>query len=696
MRNALLPVESQGNDYAFQSEERGEGAAHEAAEEKDALTITELTTMLDEIRYQPNWRRQANKEADYYDGNQLDSETLEAMEELGMAPIVENLVGPTIDAVLGLEAKTRLDWRVTPSGDEKFKDIAEAINVKLNEAERESRADRACSDAYAGQIKTGLHWVEVSREPDPFKFPYRARSVHRNELFWDWKSKEPDLADARWLLRRQWFDEDVLALSMPEHAELLKHISTGWADFDPALVGDTNTGLFNSQEQERQFLSDEGEWRDTGRRRLCVYEVWYRRWVRGYVMKVPGGGVIEYNREDQRHVEAVVRGLVQVSEAVFSKIRTAWFVGPHRLRDEPSPYKHGKFPYVPFFGKREDLTSVPYGLIRPMISMQDEVNARNSKMVWLLSAKRVIATEGIVRDKETARREVARPDAWIDISAQAPANARFQVESDFALNSQQYQALVDKREGIKNVSGVYNAMMGREGNVTSGIALNSLVEQGTQVLAEINDNYRYSRSLVGELLMSLVIEDIGEQETQVDVVKTGAAPRSVTINQKAEDEAGNKFITNNLQRAKLKVALSDVPSTPSYRMQRMTMLTEITKSLPPEIQGLVIDFVMASTDLPERDQIVDRLRSSLNLQDPNAQQDPNGLPQNPRQLQQMIQQAVEQALQQANMQMQERQMALKEKDADTRRMVAEQRGESEVLKHAMSALNNQEVGALYE
>lgn len=685
MGNALLPVEQQGTDYAF-SEERGESRAHEAAEEKDALTIKELTTFLDEIRYQPNWRRQANKESDYYDGNQLDSETLEAMEELGMAPIIENLVGPTIDAVLGMEAKTRLDWRVTPAGDNKFKEVAEAINVRLNEAEKESRADRACSDAYAGQIKTGLHWVEVSREPDPFKYPFRCRAVHRNEMFWDWKSKEPDLSDARWMLRRQWFDEDVLALAMPEHKELLMHISTGWADFDPALLGDTNTGLFSSMDQERQFLFDESEWRDTGRRRVCVYEVWYRRWVRGYVMKVPGGGVIEYNREDKRHVEAVVRGLVKVSEAVFSKVRTAWFVGPHRLRDEPSPYKHGKFPYVPFFGKREDLTNIPYGLVRPMISMQDEVNARNSKMVWLLSAKRVTATEGVVRDKETARREVARPDAWIDIASNAPANARFTVESDFALNSQQYQALVDKREGIKNVSGVYNALMGRDGSATSGIALNSLVEQGTQTLAEINDNYRYSRALVGELLMSLIVEEIGEEPMEVSIEKTGMAPQVVALNQPAEDGEGNQFISNNLQRAKLKVALSDVPSTPSYRMQRMTMLSEITKSLPPQIQALVIDFVIASTDLPEREQIVDRLRSSLNLQDPNAQQDPSGLPQNQQQLQALVQQAVDQAMQQAGMEIQNRTLAMKEKDADTRRMVAEQRGESEVLKHAMNAL----------
>jgi hypothetical protein len=73
---------------------------------------SEFANILLEIQEQPAWRTTADIEADYYDGNQLDSETLEAMKELGMAPIIENLTAPTIDAVLGLEAKTRLDWKI--------------------------------------------------------------------------------------------------------------------------------------------------------------------------------------------------------------------------------------------------------------------------------------------------------------------------------------------------------------------------------------------------------------------------------------------------------------------------------------------------------------------------------------------------------------------------------------------------------
>lgn len=644
------------------------------------LSLSEFAGFLDEVRTQPSWRREANKVSDYYDGNQLDADTLSAMADLGMAPIIENLMAPTIDAVLGMEARTRLDWQVKPAKDKRDAEVAEGLNVKLGEAEREAKADRANADAYASQVKTGIGWVEVSREIDPFKFPYRATAVHRNEMFWDWRAREPDLSDARYMIRRRKHESEVLALGFPEQEDLIRHASSDWMDFDPVLMGDEATGLAMAQDIERGWGIHDSDWRDSTTRRVTVYEVWYRRWVRGKVLKVPGGSVVEMDTNNPRHIEVVARGMVQMQDAIFSKIRVAWYMGPHRLIDIPSPYTHNMFPYVPFFGKREDLTGVPYGLGRPMLPMQDEINARNSKMIWLLSAKRVTATKGMIKDKERARREISRADSWIELEADAPPNGIFRVESDFALNAQQYQSLVDKREAIKNVAGIYNAMMGKEGQAKSGIAIQSLVEQGTQTLAEINDNYRYSRALVGDLLLSLVIEDIGDQPHEVVLDGGGSkASKTILLNGVAVDDNGAKTMTNAVQMAKLKVVLSDVPSTPSYRMQRLMMLTEIVKSLPPEIQGLVLDFVMDATDLDERDAIVERLRTSLNLQAPGAKQDPNGLPQNPQQLQQIVAEAVQQALDQAGVALKEREIAVKEKDADTKRMAVEQAGENKVL-----------------
>jgi hypothetical protein len=595
----------------------GSAAAQNSAPAQ--ITSDEFANMLLEIQEQPSWRRAADVECDYYDGNQLDSETLSAMKELGMAPIIENLTAPTIDSVLGLEAKTRLDWRVTAEGDDRFSEVAEAMNAKIKEAETSTHADRACSDAFSGQVKAGLSWVGVGREHDPFRYPYLVECVHRNEIFWDFRGKRPDTTDWRYLVRKRWYDTDVLAMVFHDKADLLKASAAGWSGFDPMMTidGGRSTGLAMDYGRERAWTVEEQEWRDTFRRRLCLSEVWYRRWVRGHVLKAPDGRVIEFNRNDRAHIEAVAYNMVKVRSAVFSKVRLAWFVGPHQLADMASPYKHDKFPYVPFFGKREDMTGVPYGLIRAMKPLQDEVNARNTKMIWLLAAKRVTMTEGVTKDSpETVRQEAARPDAMHVLNPQKmQQGGMFKVETDFRLNSQQYSALQDKRQAMKNVAGVYSSFEGSTKGNISGIAANTLVEQSTQTLAEIMDNFQFARRQVGELLLSLIIEDMGEDETTVQIDNEINGAKKVKLNVPTPHPAGGTVLTNSVQQARLRVALSDVPSTASYRSQRLMMLTEITKSLPPQYQGLVLDFVMAATDLPERADIVKRIRKMLNLGD---------------------------------------------------------------------------------
>ncbi len=74
-----------------------------------ALTLEEFTEFLDEIRDQPAWRAKADREMDYADGNQLDSELLRRQKELGVPPAVENLIGPALLSVSGYESVTRTD-----------------------------------------------------------------------------------------------------------------------------------------------------------------------------------------------------------------------------------------------------------------------------------------------------------------------------------------------------------------------------------------------------------------------------------------------------------------------------------------------------------------------------------------------------------------------------------------------------------
>lgn len=640
------------------------------AEEPGALSLQTFTGWLRECEEQPAWRAAADRCADYYDGNQLDSEILRRMQQVGMPPAIEPLIGPTIDAVLGQEAKSRTDWRVLPDSDKEGDEVAEALNYKLNQAERQAKADGACSDAYKSQVIAGLGWVEVARESDPFKYPYRATAVHRNEIWYDMLAR-PDLSNARYLIRRKWMDRQQAALLFPEHRELIESASCGWQGIDPAVLiaeGAGSTGLAMAWDQERGWSIEEQQWRDTQQRRVCLFEVWYRDFQRVLVLRAPDGRVVEYDPNNPAHVTAVGMGLLQPQSAILGKMRRAWWMGPHKLHDGPTPYRHQKFPYVPFFGKREDRTGTPYGLVRGMLFLQDEVNARIAKMQWGLAAIRTIRTEGaVLDDDDTFRSEIARPDADVvlDPAAMAQPGAVFKVERDFELNEQQYKRLVDAREGIKRTGGIYNAFMGQEEGKQkgqSGVAIAGLVEQANQTLAEINDNFKDGRAAVGDLLLALIIEDLAG--IQQDVLIKGDAvkeDKTIAINVPAVDpHTGQPYLDNDVARVALKVVLSDVPSTPTFRTQQLAAMSEAFKSAPPEYQKVMMPYLFMLMDIPNRDDIIEAIRQADQAV-------------SPEQIQQMIDEAVQQALLQAQTQLKLQELEQKQPliDAQVKKTIAE-------------------------
>ena len=120
------------------------------------LSLDEYKAILDEIDEQPNaWRRTADEEMEYADGNQLKTKILKAQEAQGIPPSMENLIAPALEGIRGYEESTRTDWRVTPNGQPGGQDVADALNYKLNEAERNSKADDACGKAFYPQIGVG-------------------------------------------------------------------------------------------------------------------------------------------------------------------------------------------------------------------------------------------------------------------------------------------------------------------------------------------------------------------------------------------------------------------------------------------------------------------------------------------------------------------------------------------------------------
>ncbi|SFI69690.1 hypothetical protein SAMN05216206_2768 [Pseudomonas guineae] len=626
-----------------------------------AITLEEYAEFLMEIEEQPHWRATADKEMDYADGNQLASDLLQRQRDLGIPPAVEDLVGPALLSIQGYEATIRSDWRVTANGQTGGQDIADALNFKLNEAERHSKADAACSNAFRPQIAVGLGWVEVKRESDPFKYPYRCTAVHRREIDWDFAATEDDLSDARYLRRKRWLVPKRIAMVFPQHKELIlsidRHGPGWWAEQAlEAVDGGSSTGLSNAWGEARNRTVQEDRWYNPVSKQVCLVELWYRRWVSVAVITSPDGRVVEYDENNLAHNIAVASGTVKHSMAVVARVRRSYWLGPHLMHDGPTSYTHNHFPYVPFWGFREDSSSVPYGYVRGMIFPQDSLNSGISKLRWGMAVVRTERTKGAVDMTDAQfRRQVGRVDADIVLNAEHMARngARFDVKRDFQLNAQHFQLIQDSRQAIQRVSAVTSGFMGKEGTARSGLQEQTQVEQSNQSLARMMDNFRAGRSMVGELLLAMIVEDLGDKP-QTIIIEGDAVreDREVVINKPEVDELGYAYLSNDLQRTRLQVALEDVPSTKSYRGQQLNAMSEAVKSLPAQYQAAMLPFMVSLMDVPFKKDVVEAIRAAAEQESPEA-------------VEKRIEQAVKDALQKSGVDVKMRELAMKERKSES-------------------------------
>jgi hypothetical protein len=279
-------------------------------------------------------------------------------------------------------------------------------------------------------------------------------------------------------------------------------------------------------------------------------------------------------------------------------------------------------------------------------------------MQWGLSSVRTTRTIGAVAGTdEQFRQEVARPDADIilDPKEMAKPGAKFEVTRDFELNAQQAQRLMDARESIKRVGGIYNAFLGDDSQAKSGVAISGLVEQSTQTLADINDNAKFARAAVGDMLLSLIIEDMleGQQEIKVpgNVIKDD---KTIVVNQPVYDEESDMhYLNNDIERAKLKVVLNDVPTTPTFRAQQLSALSEAFKSMPADYQKIALPHLLTLMDIPDKKEILEAIKK--------AGENPT-----PEQIQKMIDDAVSKALLEAKIEASAKDLQIKDFTAKSR------------------------------
>lgn len=639
------------------------------------LTVGELTNIRAEMLDQNGWRRRADLESDYADNNQLSAPVMQRLRDRGVPPAVEPLIKTALNAVSGVEVKTRTDFVVLSDsnnsyapGDEEYlsrieqeDDKVKALGQRLKKTEIRSGCDRACTAGFEGLLEVGVGWVEIGKEQDPFKYPIRVNSVHRNEMWWDMSNPEDRLLKkAKWVVREKKIvmkGENLLFIQNSLKGKRKKERAAAMAGGGTLslLESSDNAGLelngvWNS---DRGYaIEDEAFQRQTNEDTVLT-EILYRRWAETVLLKKADGECIEYEADNPDHWFMIGLG-AKVIKRVTSWVRQAYAIGNEIFYDDFSTMFRDEFHYAPFFGYLEDRTGTPYGEVRGMIYLQDEVNSRTSKMQWLLSAVRTVRPDGMfLADDDTFRDEVGRADGDLVFSPEFvekyPSAAKM-LSIDFMrdLTQEQYLRLQDARAALFAVVGITPAFLGQtSGGQESASGYNQLIEQTTQVLAKPFDYYNNARKNVGNLLLMLEAESIQENEA-VLVLNEFGDDKLVVLNQISPEDSK---LTNSVQLHTLHTELAELPSTPTFKNQQLISMTEVVKSAPDEFKAALYPRMLALMQIPDRAEVIKEVLAKMET--PSAEQ-----------VQEQVDEGIKAGLQEKMYELELKKLALKERELD--------------------------------
>jgi hypothetical protein len=584
---------------------------------------------------------------DYYDGKQWSDDEVAKLNARGQPAITDNRIKDKVEYLLGLERETRTDPKAYPRTPEDDPG-AEAATDALRYVADCNYFQQTKSGVFENMAVEGYGGCEVIVENSTYSGTTNKtvciRYIRWDRLFYDSHSLLHDFADSRYQGIIKWMDLDEARAVYKDK------------------LGD-KFDLFTSE----TFLSgfdtydDKPRWFDRGRKRIQICEHYYKdgdKWMRAVYTRV---GFIE-----------------EPAESAYKNCET----------DKPECPLLLQSLYVDRDGNR-------YGVVKRYKDLQDEINKRRSKSLHLLSVNQATAEKGAVDDVESARKELARPDGFLEYTPGMKLDIRENTdlaEGQFKLLQQSIASMAD--------TGPNESLQGNSGDV-SGRKAQLDQQGGTIQLGILSDRLRYWQTRVMKASWSRVKQfwtgemwvRVTDDENSRFMAVNSKYPANHIHVQTGKAQEGDPM--NVLSDMDVDIIIDEAPDTVTLQQEQFQTLAELAKSgiqIPP--QALIEASSLSSTT---KRKVMDAMSGKL----PDGTQIPPQVQQMLQQKEQQIQQISQAQQQKAQEQMQaEQQLNQQKADAllqQTKAQAALDKVNSETAaSQAMYAARQQELTAQME
>jgi hypothetical protein len=577
-------------------------------------------------------RREQFIDSDFYDGDQFDPETRAELEARGQAPLVYNIIHPTIQWVVGTERRTRIDWKVLARGSEDV-GAAEAKTSLLKYAADANNAGWERSAAFKDAVRVGVGWTEEFLRTDALEEELGIRHQAWQEMWWDPFARQLNMQDCRWIDRNKYIDLDYAIAMFPEHADALRGAAVQFAQAEEDAYDDWDLpGVFQQQSRpddgRRRFLGVTGN-TTRWRMRVRIHETWFKRpkvekRVRSLVQDYAdlNGQVFDPEQPMPEEIaKAKERGVISLVDSLTDTMWQAFWIPGTLLGLKRSPYRHNRFPFTPIWCYRRHRDGMPYGLIRMVRDPQEDYNKRRGKALFAMSTHRVLFEEDAFNedDEDEGLEQATMPNGQVRLRAGGLNKVKIDTMSDVAKGH--LELAEQSKTQILETSGVTRDNLGQDSSAASGKAILAKQQQGAVVTAEVFDNYRLAIQLSGQKMVS-IIEQYVTLPKQIRILGPHGNPEFLMINEPVFDPAtGEVWFENDVTRGMADFIVDQQDYRETARMAMAEQLFEMVGRLPPEMAIQLMDLPLELSDIPNKAEFIRRVRM-MNGMEP-APEDPN-------------------------------------------------------------------------
>ena len=437
----------------------------------------------------------------YYHGAQWTPEEIEVLRKRRQPVITFNRINRKIDSIVGMVQRLRQDPKAYPKNPRNADgaEIATQAVRSVLEANEWQFLDPYC----AGQAGIeGIGGIELKLIEGDHEDPDVGMDfVYGDDWFYDPRSRKPDFSDARHHGLAKWLDVEAAIELFPDREEELR-----------TLMVETGFDLTTHADIEYKWIY-------VNEKRLRLVEHWYRhrgKWYWAFYC---------------------------------SMILLAQGVSPF-LDERNKPMSR----FV-MFSAAVDHDGDRYGFVRTLKGPQDETNQRRSKALFMSNVTRLIAQKGAVDSVETARREYARPDGYVEFNMGFDPPKPDDTTADLA---QQLSLMQDARQEIDSFVNINPALMGTNVDDHSGVAINLLQKAGIAELGAYLRNYRAWKIRVYKTIWNIV-QRTWQAERWIRVSDNQGLAQFLQINGMELDEWGQPLLINAIGALNVEITMDEGP-----------------------------------------------------------------------------------------------------------------------------------------